>query len=246
MGTEGGPHPPCLQPGAPAPLLGDFSPRSHPTSSLGLAPCQAPRAVTSLPGPPGDGARPGPPGSPCADVAGALSSEAAPWCRPGPPQASCLSPPLSVLDIGERPGGWPLPGPRCGCFKCHVLLSFQGFLSALFSPGRELERETAHFLLPPAPRPPLTPSLPPRPGNSCWCPCRERCCRKLLAGRGGANSVPPQGVSAALLGAQPKERKLSCTRLPGAAPRPRPLVPVPIPSGQRGPVGCFSVLFFSC
>lgn len=193
MGTEGGPHPPCLQPGAPAPLLGDFSPHSHPTSSLGLAPCQAPRAVTSLPGPPGDGARPGPPGSPCADVAGALSSEAAPWCRPGPPQASCLSPPLCVLDIGERPGGWPLPGPRCGCFKCHVLLSFQGFLSALFSPGRELERETAHFLLPPAPRPPLTPSLPPPPVTPAGARAGRGAAESCSQAEGGPILCPPPG-----------------------------------------------------
>lgn len=149
--------------------------------------------------------------------------------------------PPSVLDIGQRPGGCPLPEPRCGCFKCPVLLSFQGFLSALFSRERSGRGNRAHFA-PSCPQTPANVVLP--PATSCCCPCRERCCRKVLAGRAGPVLCPPPGCKCCSSRGSARGTKLSCTRLPGAAPRPPPLVPVPLLSGRRGPVGCFILFYF--
>lgn len=102
VGAEGSPHPPRL------PFLVIFLPVPTPAPASGSLPAlQLTLSPRHLPPQPlGDGARPGPPGSPCADVAGSVRSETAPWCWLGPPQASCVSPPLCFR---HRPASRGLP-----------------------------------------------------------------------------------------------------------------------------------------
>lgn len=157
----------------------------------------------------------------------------------------CVPPP-SVLDIGQRPGGCPLPGPRCGCFKCPVLLSFQGFLSALFSRERSGRGNRALFA-PSCPQSPANVVLFPPPIPPAAAPAGRGAAERCSQAEGGPFCAPPPGCKCCSSRGSAQGTKLSCTRLPGAVPRPPPLVPLPLspsPSCRGGEVPSVVLFYF--